>query len=298
MPTFQQCLDADPRQLRALGEATREAVAEVRQLGLDYGRTVLELSPPWHGADYLALIDRAEQVTAYLRRSDHAWSACAHTMETGGDRMARAVDAMKALKHDAEHAGYRVTPAPAVRLGPNQIARLTAGGPHLLRAYLTGAAAYEHALAALYTEVVAEDAIANAAVRTALSLDEPQGDQTRQVGPERRHALERRYELTCGALEAAGIPLWNRPENRDHGGAHVEMDTIDDGGSGVFATWMIPGYETVLAEPESLAERFEEAMSRMRTALLRAGITAEETDPDDNPYTLEVLSVRSDLTRP
>jgi uncharacterized protein YukE len=265
MPTFQQCLDADPEELRALAETVRGAVAKLARLGLDYSDTVLALSPPWHGEDHRRLLGWANQVTEYIRRSDEAWIDSAAALDYGGHRMGHAVATMKALKQTAERAGHRIGPGPAVGLGPAQWARVAsagAEGPLLLRAFESAAMAYETALASLYVEVVSEDVLVGAAIRLALRLENAE--------------LDRIYEQTCAAIEALGMPLWNRPEDRDRGGAHVELD------GRVAIAWM----PRVGADSDAAQDEIE--LARLEAILQDLGFEVAEAADSDGCPMLEV----------
>jgi uncharacterized protein YukE len=265
MPTFQQCLDADPEALRAVAESVRGAVAKLARLGLDYGDTVLALSPPWNGEDHRRLLGWANQVTEYIRRSDEAWIDSAAALDYGGYRMGQAVATIKALKETAERAGHIVGPGPWVGLGPSQWARVAsagAEGPLLLHAFESAALAYETAFAALYVEVVAEDVLVGAAIRVALCLEDAE--------------FERIYELTSAAIETLGIPLWNRLEDRVRGGAHVERD------GRVTIEWMQAGDDDF--------EQEEVELTRLEAILQDLGFEVAETAARDGHPMLEVLN--------
>jgi hypothetical protein len=173
MPTFQQCLDADPAQLMSLGMSIGQAAAQLTQLGASYGTTVTGLAASWQGKDYRELLRWAGEVAAFIGRSDAAMITCTGALEATGVSLLATVTAMKATKQAAEAVGYRVLPSPFVILGPSQWSQVSSAGPAapaVLAAYQSGAIAFTTALVSLYTAIIAQDTAGYAIIRTALAL--------------------------------------------------------------------------------------------------------------------------------
>lgn len=173
MPTFQQCLDANPTELMSLGVSIGSAAAQLTQLGVAYGQTVTGLAASWQGQDYQELVKWAAQVAAYIGRSDAAMLTCAGALEGTGAALVATCTAMKATKQAAEAIGYKVLPTPMVILGPSQWSQVSSAGPAapaVLAAYQSGAIAFTTALVSMYTAVIAQDTAGYAIIRTALAL--------------------------------------------------------------------------------------------------------------------------------
>lgn len=173
MPTFQQCLDANPAQLMSLGASIASATAQLTQLGASYGQTVAGLGVSWQGEDYQALLEWAGKVATYIGRSDAAMITCAGALEATGASLMATTMAMKATKQAAEGIGYKVLPTPFVILGPSQWSQVSSAGPAapaVLAAYQSGAIAFTTALVSMYTAVIAQDTAGYAIIRTALAL--------------------------------------------------------------------------------------------------------------------------------
>jgi uncharacterized protein YukE len=173
MPTFQQCLDANPTELMSLGVSIGSAAAQLTQLGASYGQTVAGLAASWQGKDYQELVRWAGQVAAYIGRSDAAMITCAGALEGVGAGLMATCTAMKATKQAAEGIGYKVLPSPFVILGPSQWSQVSSAGPGapaVLAAYQSGAIAFTTALVSMYTAAIAQDTAGYGIIRTALAL--------------------------------------------------------------------------------------------------------------------------------
>jgi uncharacterized protein YukE len=173
VPTFQQCLDANPTQLMSLGVSIGSAAAQLTQLGASYGQTVTGLAASWQGEDYQALLKWAAQVAAFIGRSDAAMITCAGALEATGASLMATCTAMKATKQAAEAVGYKVLPSPFVILGPSQWSQVSSAGPGapaVFAAYQAGAIAFTTALISMYTAIIAQDTAGYAVIRTALAL--------------------------------------------------------------------------------------------------------------------------------
>jgi hypothetical protein len=173
MPTFQQCLDANPAQLMSLGVSIGTAAAQLTQLGASYGTTVAGLAASWQGKDYQELVKWSAQVATFIGRSDAAMIACAGSLEATGATMLATCTALKATKQAAEAIGYKVLPTPFVILGPSQWSQVSSAGPGapaVLAAYQSGAIAFTTALVSMYTAIIAQDTAGYAVIRTALAL--------------------------------------------------------------------------------------------------------------------------------
>lgn len=173
MPTFQQCLDANPAELMSLGASIGSAAAQLTQLGASYGTTVAGLAASWQGEDYQGLVRWSGQVATFIGRSDAAMITCAGGLGTTGAALMATCTAMKATKEAAEGIGYKVLPTPFVILGPSQWSQVSSAGPGapaVLAAYQAGAVAFTTALVSLYTAIIAQDTAGYAVIRTALAL--------------------------------------------------------------------------------------------------------------------------------
>ncbi|MEU5155318.1 hypothetical protein [Glycomyces sp. NPDC021274] len=173
MPTFQQCLDANPAQLMTLGASIAGAAAQLTQLGATYGQTVAGLAASWQGKDYQELVKWSTEVGLFIGRSDAAMLTCAGALEGTGAALMATCFAMKATKQAAEAVGYKVLPTPFVILGPSQWSQVSSAGPAapaVLAAYQSGAIAFTTALVSMYTAVIAQDTAGYAIIRTALAL--------------------------------------------------------------------------------------------------------------------------------
>ncbi|MEU6857663.1 hypothetical protein AB0B28_02115 [Glycomyces sp. NPDC046736] len=173
MPTFQQCLDANPAELMSLGISIGAAAAQLTALGTSYGSTVAGLAASWQGEDYQALVKWSIEVATFIGRSDAAMLTCAGGLEGVGASLMATCIAMKATKQAAEAAGYKVLPTPFVILGPSQwsqVSAATVGAPAVLAAYQAGAIAFTTALVSMYTAIIAQDTAGYAVIRTALAL--------------------------------------------------------------------------------------------------------------------------------
>jgi hypothetical protein len=173
MPTFQQCIDANPAQLMSLGASIGSAAAQLTQLGAGYGQTVGGLAASWQGKDYQELVQWSIEVGLFIGRSDAAMLTCAGALEGTGAALMATCTAMKITKQSAEAVGYRVLPSPFVILGPSQWSQVSAAGPGapaVLAAYQAGAVAFTTALVSMYTAVIAQDTAGYAIIRTALAL--------------------------------------------------------------------------------------------------------------------------------
>lgn len=173
MPTFQQCLDANPAQLMALGGQIAAATAQLTALGTTYGGTVAGLAASWQGQDYQELVRWAGEVAMFIGRSDAAMVTCAGGLEAVGASLMATTLALKTVKQSAEAVGYKVLPTPFVILGPSQWSQVSSAGPAapaVLAAYEAGAVAFTAALVGMYTAIIAQDTAGYAVIRTALAL--------------------------------------------------------------------------------------------------------------------------------
>jgi uncharacterized protein YukE len=173
VPTFQQCVDANPAELMSLGASIGGAAAQLTQLGASYGQTVAGLGASWQGEDYRALLNWASKVAAFIGRSDAAMITCAGALEGVGAGLMATCTAMKLTKQSAESIGYRVLPSPFVILGPSQWSQVSSAGPAapaVLAAYQSGAIAFTTALVSMYTAAIAQDTAGYGIIRTALAL--------------------------------------------------------------------------------------------------------------------------------
>lgn len=173
MPTFQECLDANPSELISLGTSIGSAAAQLTQLGATYGTTVAGLAASWQGEDYQGLVKWSTQVAAFIGRSDAAMITCAGGLATTGASLLAMCTALKTTKQAAEGIGYKVLPTPLVILGQSQWQQVSSAGyaaPAVYAAYQAGAVAFTTALVSMYAAIIAADTAGYAVIRTALAL--------------------------------------------------------------------------------------------------------------------------------
>lgn len=170
MPTFQQCLDADPSGFTQLGSKIMSTAGEINSHAQQYAQTISGLESSWQGDDYKALMRWQGIATAFNTMNQAEFNVAGAMLTSMGATMTANVQTLKLTKEAAEAAGYKVLPTPLVILGPSQWQQVSAanvGAPAVLAAYQAGAIAFTMALMTQYGALIAQDTACAAAVRIA-----------------------------------------------------------------------------------------------------------------------------------
>lgn len=170
MPTFQQCLDADPSEFVQLGTKVLSTASSIMLHTATYMETVSGLASAWEGADYNKLVGWQGRVIEFDTMNQAEMNAAAGALTTMGGTMTAMVQTLKMTKQAAESIGYKVLPAPMVILGPSQWQQVSAanvGAPAVLAAYQAGAISFTTALISQYAAIIAQDVACAATIRIA-----------------------------------------------------------------------------------------------------------------------------------
>jgi hypothetical protein len=170
MPTFQQCLDADPSKFTHLGTKVMSTAGEINAHTQTYSQTVTGLSRSWSGSDFQALVRWQGRVQAFNAMNQAELNAAGAVLASMGATMMATVQTLKMTKQMAEGIGYKVLPSPFVILGPSQwqqVAAANVGAPAVLAAYQAGAAAFTAALVGQYAAIIAQDVACASIIRVA-----------------------------------------------------------------------------------------------------------------------------------
>lgn len=170
MPTFQQCLSADPSKFTQLGTKVMSTAGEINSHTQTYSQTITGLSDSWTGSDFQALLGWQAKVQAFNAMNQAELNVAGAILTSMGASMMVTVQTLKMTKQVAEGIGYKVLPTPFVILGPSQWSQVSSAGPGapaVLAAYQAGAVAFTTALVAQYSAIIALDASCAATIRIA-----------------------------------------------------------------------------------------------------------------------------------
>ncbi|THV42987.1 hypothetical protein [Glycomyces buryatensis] len=177
MPTFRQCLDADPAKFSGVTAEWNRAGSDMDRFVDDYADCMEGLADKWAGSDYDSAASWLPSVKAFNMTTQGAIKLGAATLQATGSVMQATVQVLKSTKQAAESAGYKVLDAPMVILGPRQWQQVSSAGPAapaVLAAYQAGALAFNGFLMAQFAILNATDVAAagglHAAINTARAV--------------------------------------------------------------------------------------------------------------------------------
>lgn len=170
MPTFQQCLDADPSRFIQLGTKVMSTASEIMLHTATYLETIAGLASAWEGNDYDKLAGWQRRVIEFDTMNQAEMNVAGGALTSMGTSMMANVQALKMTKQMAESIGYKVLPSPMVILGPSQWQQVSAanvGAPAVLAAYQAGAMSFTMALISQYAAIIAQDVSCATTIRIA-----------------------------------------------------------------------------------------------------------------------------------